>query len=384
MQLNEMISFVTAWLKENEPRMIDVLGQIVNIDSFSHEPEGVQAVRNVLAELLQQAGVDASTIDENSTHALYASAGKGTEQNIFLTGHMDTVFKGGTVAERPFVLEEGKAFGPGVADMKSGLVMNAFILIAFHELNKIEPLPFTVNVFFTGDEEIGSPNGKALIQEYVKPATAVFNAEPGRISGNVVKARKGGGSYVVNVTGVAAHAGVCHADGISAVEALARIIQSIHKLTDYETGVTTNVGVIEGGTTPNTVAPFASAKIDVRFMTLEQVDEIEKLLQDCVASHGVDGAEASIEKIAGFLPFEEHASAQLLDIYKQEANAIGLEVDGEFTGGCSDAGWTSAMGIPTLCATGPVGAYAHTERECCFVDTFAERAIVVARCCIAL
>jgi len=384
MQHSERIHFLTEWLNENEPRMVEMLGHIVNIDSFSHNPEGVQAVREALATALTQAGIPVTIIDENSTHALHASVGDGEEQHIFLTGHMDTVFKEGTVAERPFVLEDDKAYGPGVSDMKAGLVMNAFLMIAFHELNTIAPLPFKVSAFFTGDEEIGSPNGKELIQKYVKPATAVFNAEPGRISGNVVKSRKGGGSYVVDVTGVAAHSGVCHADGISAIEALARIIQSIHKLTDYETGITTNVGVIQGGTTPNTVAPFASAKVDVRFMTLEQVEQIEALLEQCVASHGVEGAEATIKKVAGFLPFEEHASAQLLELYKQQANAIGLDVDGEFTGGCSDAGWASAMGIPTLCATGPVGGYAHTEREFCWVNTFAERATVVARCCLAL
>ncbi|WP_206208445.1 M20 family metallopeptidase [Vibrio sp. H11] len=384
MQLEEPMDFLAAWLQENQPRMVEVLGQIVNIDSFSHQPEGVQAVRAILQQVLEQSGIAVTALDENDSHALLASVGSGSEQNIFLTGHMDTVFKGGTVKERPFRIEGDQAFGPGVADMKSGLVMNVFVLMAFHELNAVTPLPFRVNLFFTADEEIGSPKGRTLIEKYLKPATAVFNAEPGRVSGNVVKSRKGGGTYQIAVTGVASHSGVCHQDGASAIEALARIISAVHQLTDYEQGITTNVGVIEGGTTPNTVAPFASAKVDVRFMRLDQVAEIEALLEQCVAGHGLQGARAVLSKIAGFLPFEEHASESLLALYKQQAAKIGLSVDGEFTGGCSDAGWTSAMGIPTLCATGPVGAYAHTERETCFIDTFAERATVVARCCLTL
>lgn len=181
------------------------------------------------------------------------------------------------------------------------------------------------------------------------------------------------------MTGRAAHAGVSHADGISAIEALAQIIVKTHQLTDYGKGITTNIGVIEGGTTPNTVAEFASAKLDVRYMTLDQGKQLDEQLHKIISEHGVAGASASLTQLANFLPFEVAMSERLLGIVQQEALALGIEVDGEFTGGCSDAGWTASMGIPTLCGTGPVGAYMHTDREYCLINTLAERGAIVAR-----
>lgn len=143
------------------------------------------------------------------------------------------------------------------------------------------------------------------------------------------------------------------------------MIIAIHGLTDYEKG-TTNVEVIQGGTTPNTVAELASCKIDVRFVAIEQGEWLDFVLQDIVTTHA-QNVEVGLFKIAGFLPFEAKMSEELMSIYRLEAKSLGLSIDGEFTGGCSDAGWTSSMGIPTLCATGPVGAFTHTDREYCLL-----------------
>ncbi|QMV13884.1 M20 family metallopeptidase [Vibrio spartinae] len=386
MNSDQMKDWLQEWLENKQEEMVLFLEKLVNIDSYSHDQEDIHLMVTTLYDFLFQAGIHVHVIEEFDSLAVKASVGHVAGSLVFLTGHLDTVFKKGTVKQRPFCLEENKAYGPGVADMKSGIVMNAFILVAMSELDKeLESgLPFSVTLFATTDEEIGSPKGRHLIEKYLPSAVAVFNAEPGRISGNLVAARKGGASYQIDIKGKAAHAGVSHADGISAIEIMAHIITRIHQLTDYQQGITTNIGVIDGGTTPNTVAELATAKLDVRFMTLEQGVSTAQQIEQIVAHHAVNGAQASLIQLANFLPFEVNMSAQLLTIMQQEAHQLGFSVDGEYTGGCSDAGWTASMGIPTICGTGPVGAYMHTDREYCLVDTFVERATLVARATIAV
>ncbi len=377
----EMKVWLQYWLSSKQDGMVLLLQQLVDIDSYSHDQTGVTKVVQAAFDFLNGQGIHAKLIQECDSLALKATVGNPSNPAVFLTGHLDTVFESGTVAKRAFKIHNGRAYGPGVADMKSGIVMNIFILLAMQELDQRleQGLPFAVTLFATTDEEIGSPNGRHLIERHLPGALAVFNAEPGRVSGNLVSARKGGASYQIDVTGKAAHAGVSHADGISSIEALARIIVQTHLLTDYTQGITTNIGVIQGGTTPNTVAEFASAKLDVRFMTLEQGLQIQAKLEAILLEHGVEGAQVSLTQLANFLPFEVKMSDALLRLVKAEAEVLDLVIDGEFTGGCSDAGWTASMGIPTLCGTGPVGAYMHTDREYCLVDTFIERATLVAR-----
>jgi len=167
---------------------------------------------------------------------------------------------------------------------------------------------------------------------------------------------------------------VNHADGASAIETLARKVQALHALTDYTTGLTTNVGLISGGMSTNTVAPSAQAKLDVRFCSLQQRESVFERIDAIVKAPGVPGTEASLTQTSEFLPLEPKWSDQLMRRYRSSAARIGFEVDGEFTGGCSDAGFTASLGIPTLCGVGPVGGRAHTEGEYCCLDTLVPRA----------
>lgn len=380
--LNSVEQQICLWLEQHHAEMVDSLKTLVNLESGSTDIEGVRNVRNQIAIWLEKKGILTERIETDAgLPALWASVGnEAQEPAIFLTGHMDTVFSSGTVAERPFRQDGERAYGPGVADMKSGLVMNIFVLMAFHELERQEAIQIScpIKILFTPDEEIGSLQGRQLIQQYIRGAQAVFNAEPARMNGNLVSARKGGDSFSIEVKGRAAHAGVNHDHGISAIEALARIISKVHALTDYSTGITTNIGVIQGGQTSNTIADKATAKLDVRFVQVAQRDDLHAQLLRCVAEHGVDGAIVTLTHLAGFLPFEDKWSAELLAQYQQQAQRIGFEVDGEFTGGCSDAGWTSALEVPTLCGTGPIGGWAHTDREFCELSSFVPRAQALA------
>src|SRR5205823_4172160 len=170
----------------------------------------------------------------------------------------------GEAARRRFRIENGRAYGPGVADMKAGLVMNAFVLAAFQ---KFGGAPAPLVGLFTSDEEIGSPSSRPVIEAEARRARAVFNSEPGRPTGAVVTGRKGGVFSVCQVTGKAAHSGGNFEQGISAIEEVARKIVALHALTDIPRGITVNVGTVRGGQTVNTVAPSAEAEIDLRFLT---------------------------------------------------------------------------------------------------------------------
>jgi len=375
-----MVATACDWLAGQQVQMIDCLKTLVDIDSNSYDKAGTDAVADVIVEWLEADGIAVKrTPRPDSGDILEARLdGKGSDDangHVLMMGHRDTVFPTGTVATRGYTQQDDIGYGPGVADMKAGLVMNIFVLRA---LKRLAPLPFPVRALFTADEEIGSRDGTAFIRAAAEGARAVLNAEPGRVSGNVVTGRKGGAAFQIEVTGKAAHSGVSHADGASAIEALARKIVKLHALTDYDSGVTTNVGLIEGGVSRNTVAPAATAQLDTRFVTNEQRVNLLAALETIIAEEEIPGTQATIRQTSGFLPMEPAMSEALFVRYQAQADELGFRVEGEFTGGCSDAGTTASLGIPTLCGTGPVGAKMHTDDEYCHLETFVPRAQAVA------
>lgn len=368
---------VLAWLAPRAGEMETLLRRLVDIDSNTFDKTGTDAVGEAIAEVLGNEGIAVTRIAKQGFGDVFKAEvpGHGQNQHALLLGHRDTVFAKGTVTTRGYSRDGDLAFGPGVADMKGGLVANIFALRAIRAAGG---LPFPVVALFTADEEIGSPTGRAEIEAAAAGARAVFNTEPGRVSGNVVTGRKGGASFLIRVKGVAAHSGVNHEAGASAVEALARKVVRLHALTDYASGITTNVGVIRGGTTHNTVAPWAEAELDLRFRTLEQRTRLTDVITAIVTSEDVPGTSGEISTKALFLPLEEKHSEALLAQYQQAAARIGFSVAGEYTGGCADSGFTAALGVPTLCGLGPVGGKAHTDDEFLRLDTLLPRTQALA------
>ncbi|MBN2991879.1 M20/M25/M40 family metallo-hydrolase, partial [Pseudomonas cedrina subsp. fulgida] len=161
------------------------------------------------------------------------------------------------------------------------------------------------------------------------------------------------------------------------IEALARKVVKLHALTDYAAGITTNVGLIAGGTSSNTVAPGASARLDVRFIELRHWDRLFTQIQAIVAEEELVGTRAVLKEATTFLPMEARHSERLLQLYQQNARALGFSVEGEFTGGCADSGFTASLGIPTLCGLGPVGGKVHTDLEYLELDTLVPRALAL-------
>ena len=201
-------------------------------------------------------------------------------------GHRDTVFPKGEVARRPFRIEGSRAYGPGVVDMKSGLVLNAFVLAAF---KRFGGAPAPLAGLITSDEEIASPSSRPVIERVGRAARCVFNSEPGRPSGNVVTSRKGGVFLHFEVTGKAAHSGGNFEKGISAIGEMAHKIVALHKLTDLKRGITVNVGLVKGGQSVNTTAPLAEGQIDLRYVKPEQRAQMLAALQEIIDSATVPG-----------------------------------------------------------------------------------------------
>lgn len=371
---------ITDWLASQRQAMIDLLRDVVNIDSGSYDKEGVDSVGARFERHFAEHGIP-SHRESHGTFgdALHAEVAKpgSNEKPVLLMGHRDTVFGKGEAGRRPFAIKDGRAYGPGVADMKAGLVMNVFVATAFH---KFGGSPHPIKVLITSDEEIGSPSSRPVIEREGRAARAVFNSEPGRPTGNVVTSRKGGIFMHMAVTGKAAHSGANFAAGISAIGELAHKIIQIHALTDLTKGITLNVGLVSGGQSVNTTAPFAEGQIDMRYVDPKDRATVMAEVERIIATPYVSGTSAVLTIKGEFVPVvQSEASKALFENYQAAAKQAGLAtLEGEFSGGCADSGFTAAVGTPTICGVGPVGGLAHTPEEYLELDSIVPRAQTLA------
>ena len=381
---------IIAWLAEQQGAMLAALERMVNTDGGSYDKAGVDAVGAQIRAFCEGHGIPVEVVPRakhgdclKARVAGGSSFGGGNEKrNIVLMGHRDTVFPKGEPERRPFTVKDGIAYGPGVADMKAGLVMNMFVLAAFKQFGGA---PADLLGLFTGDEEIGSPEGREVIEATAKEARVVFNSEPGRPSGNVVTGRKGGVFSVFDIEGKAAHSGGNFEAGISAIGELAAKITAIHALTDLKRGITLNVGLVSGGQSVNTVAPWAQGQIDLRYVELADRDEVMGRIHEIIGRSHVPGTRAKLTIKGEFRPLNAtESSNRLFALYQGAAADAGLKVAGEFSGGCADSGFTAALGAPTICAVGPVGGKAHSPEEYLEVASMVPRAQAMARAILRL
>lgn len=379
---------ITAWLSTQQDAMVAMLREMVDTDSGSYNKPGIDAVGRIVRRFFAAQSIPVETVPQQKhgdcLRALVPWDGPAGNAggSIVLMGHRDTVFPDGEAQRRPFTIRDGIAYGPGVADMKAGLVMNCFVLAAFAKFGG-SPAPLVG--LFTGDEEIGSPEGRAVIETEARRARVVFNSEPGRVSGNVVTGRKGGVFMAMRITGKAAHSGGAFTEGISAIEELARKIQAIHTLTDLERGITLNVGLVRGGQSVNTVAPWAEGEIDLRYIHAADRDDVMARIDSIMARSFVPGTKAELTVKGEFLPLvQTPAAKKLFDVYVSAAADTGFKTDGEFTGGCADSGFTAGVGAATICAVGPVGGKAHSPDEFLRIDSLVPRAQACARAILRL
>jgi glutamate carboxypeptidase len=372
---------ILEWLAGQRQAMLALLETLVNTDSGSYDKPGVDAVGAHIRRFLDSHGIASSVIpDDRFGDAISASiapgAGPSSNRPILLMGHRDTVFPKGEPTRRPFKIEGDRAYGPGVADMKSGLTMNCFVLAA---LKKFGGAGAPVTALFTGDEEIGSPFSRRVIERHASEARAVFNSEPGRGAGAAVTGRKGGVFMRFDIAGKAAHSGANFEQGVSAINELAHKTLALSALCDIPKGITLNVGVVAGGQTVNTVAPWARGEVDLRFIAPEDRAATMAKVEAIMATSHVPGTSTKLEITGEFLPLVENDDGKALFAhYGACLKELGNEPKSVFTGGCADSGFAAATGAPTICGVGPVGSRAHSPDEYLEVETLVPRAQALA------
>jgi glutamate carboxypeptidase len=381
---------VAAWLADRKEAMVALLREMVDTDSGSYDKEGVDRAGQVLARFHERNGLDVEIIPDgrygDAVKARLPNPTANDQRPVLLLGHRDTVFPKGEPARRPFSIKDGRAYGPGVADMKAGLVIEAFVAAAFAECGGLSA-PLTM--LTTSDEEIGSPSSRPVIEAAARESRCVFNAEPSRLPvgsdfprdrrQSVTSGRKGGVFMRAEFTGKPAHSGANYEKGASAIVDLGHKLPKLQGLTDLEKGITVNVGLIGGGQTVNTVAPHAWCEIDLRYVTAAQRSAMVEAIRSIVETPIVPGTAALLSIKGEFLPLEGTSESQkLFETYRDAAAGFGIATIAEFTGGCADSGFTAAQGCPTLCSVGPIGGMAHTPDEFLEVESIVPAAQVLA------
>jgi len=375
---------VDTFIKGKQDEMLELIERLVNIDSGSYDKEGVDKVGGILAEIYQELGFIIEVIEQQDYgNHLVIKHKNAVDPKILLMAHMDTVFPKGTVATRPFRIEGTRAFGPGVVDMKSSHVELIYALMALQ--NAGDRSYENVKIVLNSDEEIGSPSSRSLIEQQSKGMHYALVVEPARKDGSLVSARRGGGRYTLIVKGKAAHAGIEPEKGRSAIEALAYKIIQLHGLTDHEKGISVNVGMIEGGSSVNTVSPSAIAHVDIRISEMVQAAFLEEKIKEICATSEVPGTKIIVEGEISRPPMEKtELTKELLQIIQEVGKEIGVSVSDTATGGGGDASFTAAKGVATVDGLGPVGGNAHSDSEYLEIPTLPERTLLLAKTIQAL
>lgn len=364
--------------------LVPTLRRWVEVNSFTANVEGVNRVGALLEEDFAPLGMvfERAAGDGVGDHLIWRTPAWGPG-GVVLVGHHDTVFPPGAFE----VFEESgdRVRGPGVLDMKGGLLVVRTAMAALAEAGALERM--RIAVISVGDEEIGSPTSRPIIEELARGARAGLVFEAGRVDDSVVTRRKGTGGLTVTARGVAAHAGNAHADGVNAIWALARLIDRMQRLTDYDRGVTLNVGTITGGEAKNTVPAQAECRADIRFLRapdgLALVAAVDRAAREIAAD---SGATLTITGGVSRLPLERsEASAALAALYAERAQRHGLG-GGEcpLVGGGSDANTISAIGVPAIDGLGPRGRGFHTPNEYIEPATLVPRAKALVETLLAL
>jgi glutamate carboxypeptidase len=383
-ELDALRSAVAADL----PDYLADLERLVNIDCGSYTPEGVNEIGRWVTGFLTDLGADVDLRPDpegrfgNTVVATFD--GRAGGPRVVLVGHMDTVFDAGTVAERPFRVDNGIAHGPGVTDMKSGLLGGLYAVKAV--LGELGGLPFERLTFVANpDEEVGSPSSTPHIRAAAADADACLVLECARANGDIVSARKGILDVRIVVHGRAAHAGVEPEKGRNAILEAARIVRQLHELNGRWPDVTVNVGKISGGTRPNVVPDRCEIEVDIRATTGEGLDAVEAALREIATATEVPDTTAELEVMAGWRPMEKLArSGRLVEHAQSVARRLGFEIKDTSTGGASDANSTSGMGVPSLDGLGPIGGSDHSPAEYLELDSVVPRTALLAGLLLAI
>lgn len=357
---------------------LDDLRTLVSIDSGTFDKAGVDRVVDTLESWYADLG---ATIQRRRNDvygdSLVVRLKGSLPGTVLLIGHTDTVYPLGTAGERPMRIVGGHALGPGTADMKAGDLAILYALRAI--LDQGPGYLGNVIVLHNSDEEIGSPSSKDLVAKLAAESDAVLVLEAGRDNGDIVVARKGIMDVQVWVTGIAAHAGVNHDQGRSAILALAHIVTAVEALSGSAPGLTVNVGRIDGGDRANVVPDRAYARLEVRAFERDVLERAVEQIAHVVASPPIDGIEARMEVSVEHWPMNRAGGT---DVLLGMARAVGRELGIDFgwtaTGGASDANTVAAAARPVLDGLGPVGGRTHSPYEYIEIPSVVPRTALLA------
>lgn len=370
-----------TFLKENEEHIKKDLLALVQAESPSHDLQLLKECESVIKAIFQKHFPNQFTLQEfasegNGTHLLYEIK-EESKPRILLMSHYDTVWSQGAL---PLTIEDNVIAGPGVFDMKAGLISSIWAVRSL--FNTETELPFSPVFLFTADEETGSESSRELIETVAKTCDAVFVMEPPEAETNALKIeRKGVGQFTIEVTGKSAHAGNHHEDGLNAIVEIAKLIVKLEKLTDYSKGTTVNVGTIQGGSTSNVVPEKAKIEVDFRFTTEAEGQRIEQVFEALTT----EDHRLSLAITGGINrpPLEDNdTNKQLFELAKQVGKKLGMNITGSSVGGGSDGNFTSPLGIPTIDGLGIPGDGAHARNEHILFDRFTEKCAFVAAFCM--
>lgn len=357
------------------------LPDVIDTESPSRDEKGSRAVVDVLAQIAGKIPavdsierIPAPGLGEHLLIRAFSQNSSG-EKHILLLGHTDTVHPKGSISERPFRVEDGKIFGPGIFDMKANCLL-IFRVLHYMAENNLRPSA-PVTILLTCDEEIGSHSGRPLVESEARNAKVCFVFEPSAPGGKVKTGRKGTGNYILKAHGIASHAGLDPQKGANAVGELAQQIVKLHQLNDFESGTTVTVTTIKGGTTTNVVPAEAECEIDVRFTSMTEAERIDGEIR----SLGSFDERVSLEVLGGInRPPLEHtaAVATLFEKAKRIAGSLGFELEETQVGGAWDGNFVGALGVPVLDGLGIAGDGAHADHEHILIDDIPFRGALLA------
>lgn len=366
---------------------LDQLAELVGIDSGTPDADGVDRVGDVLGGRLEALGalVELRRDGPAGRTLIARFPSRAPGPRVLIVGHLDTVFESGTTTARPLVVRNGRAYGPGSADMKGGLLLLVHALEAIRELGQ-GPVPAgELVVVASPDEEVGSPVGSIAIRSEASRADVALVLEPARPTGELIATRKGMLQARLYLTGRAAHAGVEPERGRSAVLAAAHATIALHALTGRPGGVTCSVGTIRGGTRPNVVPAEAALEFDLRASTREAMADAEAAIAELCARAAVEDVAIRLDPIGRFPPMQGTAMSEaLLALAVAVGRGLGATIRAVATGGASDANTIADLGVPVLDGLGPVGGGMHSTDEYLVVGSIPERVALLGGLVVAL
>lgn len=376
--MNEMDPFL-QYASERQPRIIALIREMVECESPSDDPAAVNRFVELMSDRLTGLGkLETFPGGRFGKHLRCEFELPGERKNgrILALGHSDTVWPMGTLSGMPFREADGRLWGPGVLDMKSGIAFFVFAMQALRDLDV--PVDRKVVLQLNSDEEVGSGSSRGLTEEIAAKCEKVLVLEPGTgLTGKLKTARKGVGGYSVTVKGRASHAGVDFENGASAILELAKQLDKIGRFTDLKRGITVNPGLVSGGTRTNVVAAEARVDVDVRVPRIRDIALLEKKFERL---RPVDPrCTVMVEGGLNRPPMER--SARIRDLFKSAramGRRLGVNLEESSTGGGSDGNFTAALGVPTLDGLGAVGEGAHAENESILIERIADRTALLA------